>query len=59
MNGVNGSFGHSETQKTKRKPKSDIKFQISLNEEQIPCIMLGKDLLRLVGTPMTERSLCT
>ena len=34
MNGANGSFGHTETQKTKRKPKSDIKFQISLNEEQ-------------------------
>jgi phosphate starvation-inducible PhoH-like protein len=59
MNGANGSFGYSETQKTKRKPKSDIKFQVSLNEEQkeAKALILKNKIVVLKGSAGSGKSM--
>jgi phosphate starvation-inducible PhoH-like protein len=59
MNGANGSFGHSETQKTKRKPKSDIKFQVSLNDEQkeAKALILKNKIVVLKGSAGSGKSM--
>jgi len=51
--------GTTETQKTKRKPKSDIKFQVSLNEEQkeAKALILKNKIVVLKGSAGSGKSM--